>query len=440
MRKVLHDLPIVLVGASTNDIRPALPTVISLGAILDPPVDMETLIWIFWIEIDSPAPRTIRALHSCDSPLPRAQFLHKWHRGVAQASTFTRSGTSSVIAVKVTDNLAAVGVVHEDRGVAGEHIVRVAYSRPARRVTYGGMSLTWSFIGRNRVGPRQETWLTATVTATRTDTSARRRTSKRPNGSRLDVVDTRSSNGGPKAATDDLRVARAYEAGPSCLKGATRRPATAFRASLDPETTTAPQPPTPSGRHLTATTAPPSRPGTSTTTRTAPRGREGEGDGVAKRRAEATESRAGPNLLYIIKSVRLRRTHAHALKPFRPARTRPRIDASRRTRAAVITKHPIARPPTGFQLDPAHRGRRKFIEEPRSRLVRDGNPDGNPVRQLQPSAHDAHEPSPFGVGATSCYRAETQSTKGAVFAHCGQTIRMNLANSNATDSIIANSS
>jgi hypothetical protein len=69
-------------------------------------------------------------------------------------------------------------VVYEHRCCAGEYIVRVACSRPARRVIDRGRSLTWTFTGRNRGSRWPRVWLTATWT----DTSAQRRPSKRPAG------------------------------------------------------------------------------------------------------------------------------------------------------------------------------------------------------------------------------------------------------------------
>src|ERR1700760_349755 len=109
-------------------------------------------------------------------------------------------------------NHSITAVVDKDRGFAGKHIVRVAYSQPARRVTYSGMSLTWPFINPTRVDPRPRVWLTATVTATRTNMSARRRTSNRPNRFRLDVIDTRSSTSRPKPQQTTSWAARAFEA------------------------------------------------------------------------------------------------------------------------------------------------------------------------------------------------------------------------------------
>ena len=108
------------------------------------------------------------------------------------------------------------------RRITGDHIVRVAYSLPTRRVTYGDMSLTWTFIDQHRIGPRRRTWLTATVTATRTDADARRRTPKGPCSSPLDVVEQP-----PQTANDYLRAARAHERRPADLTGATRHSATA---------------------------------------------------------------------------------------------------------------------------------------------------------------------------------------------------------------------
>lgn len=124
--------------------------------------------------------------------------------------------------------------MNEDRRCAGYHMVRVACSRPARRVTYGGMSLTCTFVARNRGGSRHRTRLTATVTATRTDTSARRRTPKRPGGSQLNIDDPLSSNGRPRPRMTTYGRRERTRGPPSGLKGATRRPATALRASLDP--------------------------------------------------------------------------------------------------------------------------------------------------------------------------------------------------------------
>lgn len=90
-----------------------------------------------------------------------------------------------------------IAVVYEDRRLAGEHIVRVAYSRPVRRVTHCRMPLTWTFIDRNGVNPRPGTWLTATVTATRADTSARPSTTNSPSGPRWTPSTALSSNSRP---------------------------------------------------------------------------------------------------------------------------------------------------------------------------------------------------------------------------------------------------
>lgn len=153
-----------------------------------------------------------------------------------------------------------VNVVYEDRGVASEHIVRVAYSRSTRRVTYDGMSLTCTFINRNRVGPRLTTWLTATVTAARTDAGARYRTSKGPARRPRDVVATLSSNARPRPRTRVYgRRERTRAAPPAsrALRVALRPP---YGRPLTPETTTAPQTPTPPDRHLTAPAPPPRHP------------------------------------------------------------------------------------------------------------------------------------------------------------------------------------
>ncbi len=101
--------------------------------------------------------------------------------------------------------------MYEYRRVAGEHIVRVAYSRPARRVTYSDMPLTWESVDRNRVGARPRAWLTATVTATRTDTSARHRTPNGPGTSPVDASAPSPRMAPPRSRTTTPGAAQAYK-------------------------------------------------------------------------------------------------------------------------------------------------------------------------------------------------------------------------------------
>lgn len=69
--------------------------------------------------------------------------------------------------------MLSAAVVHEDRRCASEHIVRVAYSRPTRRVTDQCRAPTWYFGAGPDSGSYRRAVLTAIVTATCTDHHAR---------------------------------------------------------------------------------------------------------------------------------------------------------------------------------------------------------------------------------------------------------------------------
>ena len=55
--------------------------------------------------------------------------------------------TRIVLVLELVDSLVLTAVVYEYRRVTGHHIVRVAFSRPVRSVTYVVLALTWSFSG-----------------------------------------------------------------------------------------------------------------------------------------------------------------------------------------------------------------------------------------------------------------------------------------------------
>ena len=114
-----------------------------------------------------------------------------------------------------------------------------------------------------------------------------------------------------QAANDDPWVARAYEGRPSGFKGATRRPATAVRASLDPGDHFGPADADTTGQAPGGTrpaTAPPSR-------------HQAHQSTEHRHRKKRLRERAGPNLLYIIKTARPKPGRAHALQAYGPART-----------------------------------------------------------------------------------------------------------------------
>ena len=86
---------------------------------------------------------------------------------VGQSVRHSSTGPSNVFVFR---NLAAV--VHENRRCAGYHIVRVAKPRSLRCVTYVVMVLTWPSWPTSAHSDRRWSVLTATVTATWTDSRA----------------------------------------------------------------------------------------------------------------------------------------------------------------------------------------------------------------------------------------------------------------------------
>ena len=117
----------------------------------------------------------ISLCHDDRSPLVPRQVMQSILRHVVGGETVVdraRAQISERARVIFGYYLACAGIVHEHGRGAGEHIVRVGYSRPARRVTYRRRALTWPFVDGLDSGSRRRVALTATVTATWTTPSA----------------------------------------------------------------------------------------------------------------------------------------------------------------------------------------------------------------------------------------------------------------------------
>ncbi len=80
--------------------------------------------------------------------------------------------SSRILAKPKLIRVSRIAVVYQYRRGAGEHIVRVALSRPLRCVTYVVMVLTWPSYSTGTHPDRRRSVLTATVTATWTDYGA----------------------------------------------------------------------------------------------------------------------------------------------------------------------------------------------------------------------------------------------------------------------------
>ena len=82
----------------------------------------------------------------------RATVLESTTRAVLGKTNSIRIDCSPKVgrfSVRVDGEAGAAAIVYEYRGGAWDHIVRVAFPRPARSVTYVVMALAWPFSGPN---------------------------------------------------------------------------------------------------------------------------------------------------------------------------------------------------------------------------------------------------------------------------------------------------
>ena len=262
-------------------------------------------------------------------------------------------------------------VVYEHRGVAGEHIVRVACSRPARRVTCGPHAFDLDFHRPQRRRPSAGDLVDGNGDG---NADRHQRTPSHAEQARRSPLDALEGPllewpARPRTTTYGRRErTRAAPPASRALRVALRPP---YGRPLTPETTTAPQPPTPPGRHLTApATAPSNRqhadpePNTQRTgddshggrhrgrgTRQGPR----EGAGWFKFALHNQDGPAGAGP----------RARAHGLRPRAHAHQHRTTHPEGQPTQAGATSFPL---PTAFDAryreDPRRVSTRRAIEEP----------------------------------------------------------------------------